>query len=132
MEALKKTLSFFIPEDAIDANRRRYTRMSGVGMTVTVGETYYEVENWSEGGLLLKSDNANNIPSSKYSGDLDITLRFCGDVGMATLQHKGHVIRQSGGRIAIALNPFDDSDKVMFGRLVDSVLTESFVASQLN
>jgi len=130
MEALKKTLSFFIPEEVIEANRRRYTRMSGVGMTVTVGETYYEVENWSEGGLLLKSDNSN-IPSSKYS-DLEITLRFCGEAGMATLQHTGRVIRQAGGLIAIALNPFDDGDRVMFGRLVDSVLTESFVASQLN
>jgi len=130
MEALKKSLSFFIPEDAIDANRRRYTRMSGTGMTVTVGETYYDVENWSEGGLLLKSDNSN-IPSSKYT-DLDITLRFCGEIGVATLQHKGRVIRQTDGRIVIALNPFDDNDKVMFGRLVDSVLTESFIASQLN
>lgn len=130
MEALKKTLSFFIPEETVDANRRRYTRMSGAGMTVTVGETYYDVENWSEGGLLLKAGNTN-LPSSKYN-DLDITLRFCGEAGMATLTHKGRVIRQSGGRIAIALNPFDDSDKVMFGRLVDNVLTESFLASQLN
>ncbi|TNE27905.1 MAG: hypothetical protein EP349_08535 [Alphaproteobacteria bacterium] len=130
MEALKKTLSFFIPEDVIDANRRRYTRMSGAGMTVTVGETYYDVENWSEGGLLLKAENAN-IPSTKYT-DLDITLRFCGEAGMASLKHKGRVIRQANGRIAIALNPFDESDKVMFGRLVDSVLTESFIASQLN
>lgn len=130
MEPIKKTLSYFIPEEKIEANRREHMRLSGEGMTVIVGETYYDVINWSQGGILLKAPTNQNTPSA-YS-DFDLTMKLhSGDNAMSS-KRQGRIIRKGNDTIAIAFEPLEDVARVDFVRMVDTALTESFVSSQVS
>ena len=130
MNAIKNSLSFFMPEEKTEANRRKNMRLSGDGMTAIVGETYYDVINWSQGGLLLKASNANS--SSLIEGDLDLTLKFHSGESTNTIVHSGKVIRKGTDSIAVLLEPLAEDDRLAFSKMVDSALTESFISSQLS
>ncbi|TVQ84478.1 MAG: hypothetical protein EA357_02970 [Micavibrio sp.] len=128
MEALKKTLTYFMPEKKADENRRRHTRLSGDGMTVIAGGARFDVVNWSENGFLLKAGNTN-LPVTAQ--ELTLKLKFSTGDGTKELPRTGRIIRRNGDYLAVSLMPLNEDEKILFGRMVDRALTESFVRSQL-
>lgn len=109
------------------ASRRHYIRRNCDKVISVINGDMCPVQNWSNGGALIESDD--RIYSDGQ--EIDITLKFRLDHSFLDLDHKGKIVRKGKGRIALKFAPLTEQIKSGFRKVIDDQIANEFVNSQI-
>ncbi len=128
---VRNVLSFFhIGNGSLNSpvdTRRKFTRHNGVHAEVSVGNRAYSIRDWSLGGVSFETAPDAGITA----GDkilLVLKFRFLHET--ITIQHPAEIVRTAKRGIAAQFSPLSIPVRRDFDRVLDSLHTERFLASQ--
>ncbi len=113
--------------NAFPDHRRKHVRHSGPHAEVVVGNTAYNLRDWSLGGASF-----DTLPDARLAvGDrLQLVLRFRFLHDTVTIMQPAEIVRAARRGIAVKFAPLDSAGRRAFDRVIDGFNAEGFLSSQ--
>ncbi|MCB1682714.1 MAG: PilZ domain-containing protein [Rhodospirillales bacterium] len=119
--------SFKSKDETDDQSRRQFARRNGDHCVSVINGKIYPVENWSMGGFLIAADDRLFGVTDAF----DVTMKFKLRNSILDIPHSAMVVRKSHNRVALEFKPMTKAIKSHFQQVVDDVISQGFVDSQL-
>lgn len=116
-------------DDSIaERTKRRFERRKGNEKSmIEVNGKQFSLTDWSEGGAFFEG---SDVPLA-LGQELNFTLKFKMRHGIVAVRHKGRVVRSAMKGAAVQFDPLTRDIKRQFDRVVDGLISENFMASQV-
>ena len=127
---IKNILNRFT-EDTADlgfSDLREYNRIPEEFASILIGDSEFEIIDWSRGGAQIKGI-ANNLQIDDH---ISFTLKFNLPHDQVLITHSGFVVRKNPQGFAIAFDLHTEQTKKNFAKVMDGVLSRGFADSSVN
>ncbi len=109
----------------IQRNRQHARRSDDRCVSIINGQMH-PVENWSNGGMLIATDE--RLFAIDQECNFTLKFKLCDEI--MEIDHKAKVVRKVPGKVALEYLPLSKSVQAKFQKVVDDYVAQRFAKSQ--
>ncbi len=108
--------------------RKHVRRNASRRFFIEVNGKIFPVKDWSEGGVLFEVSDIKNFSIGQK---LTLIMGFGFEHDVIKINHTAKIVRAANDSIAASFEPVKNDTKRQFDRVLDGIVSENFIKSQV-